>query len=311
MDNPRVLLFIAISFLGLLMWQAWMKDYGPHQQVPSPSPATESAGSTAPVPAPTTAQPQDLPSAQEAPASAPAAPQSPQLATGKQIEVHTDLFRAVIDTRGGDLREVDLLKYPATLKPGSPPFRLMEATAKQLFVAQSGLRAGKGPEPNHHASFTADKLQYDLAAGKDVIDVPLHWTDSKGVQVTKIYRFHRGSYVVDVDFKVRNSGTEAWKAQPYFQLQRTPLKAKSRFIHTYTGGVLYSPADKYQKISFSDMEKKNLDREVSGGWAAMIQHYFAGAWIPPATQPEHYYTRALQGERYVIGLIGPLSLIHT
>ena len=32
MDNPRVLLAIALSFLILLIWQAWMEDYGPRPQ---------------------------------------------------------------------------------------------------------------------------------------------------------------------------------------------------------------------------------------------------------------------------------------
>jgi len=301
MDNPRVLLAIALSFLVLLMWQAWMKDYGPTEQ---PAPQTAEAPK-AETPAAPGAGAEDLPAAHEAPAPQESAPVAMQLPAGQKIEVHTDLFRAVIDTQGGDLREVDLLKYPVTLKPDSPPFRLMETSAEQLFIAQSGLRVGKGPEPTHHARFSVDKQAFDLPAGADTLEVPLHWTNDKGIKVTKIYRFHRDSYVIDVTFQVDNSGGEAWKAQPYFQLQRTPLQSTSKFIHTYTGGVLYSPAEKYQKISFGDMQDKNLNREVTGGWAAMIQHYFVGAWIPPAKQPERYYTRALEGERYVIGMIGP------
>jgi YidC/Oxa1 family membrane protein insertase len=299
MDNPRVLLAIALSFLVLLIWQAWMQDYGP-QKVPPPVPTTAQTGTSSPP-----ASGEDLPAVHEGQPPQQTEQIALQLPAGQQVEVITDLFRAVIDTQGGDLREVDLLKYPVTLTPDSPPFRLLETSAEQLFIAQSGLRAGKGPEPTHHASFQVERHQFELPKDSDVIEVPLRWSDGKGVEVTKIYRFHRGSYVVDVEFQVNNKGAEVWKAQPYYQLQRTPLQSTSRFIHTYTGGVLYSPDEKYQKISFSDMEKGNLNREVTGGWAAMIQHYFVGAWIPPAAQPERYYTRALQGERYVIGMIGP------
>ncbi len=299
MDNPRLLLAIALSFLVLLIWQAWMKDYGPQQPPePVPPPAETDSGSTAP-------SGEDLPAAHDGQAPQPTEQVALQLPAGQKVEVITDLLRAVIDTQGGDLREVDLLKYPVTLKPDSPPFRLLETGADQLFIAQSGLRAGKGPEPTHHADFQVDRHQFELSKDGDVIEVPLHWSDGKGVDVTKIYRFHRGSYVVDVEFQVNNRSAEAWKAQPYYQLQRTPLQTTSRFIHTYTGGVLYSPEEKYQKISFGDMQEANLSREVTGGWAAMIQHYFVGAWIPPAAQPERYYTRALQGDRYVIGMIGP------
>ncbi len=302
MDNPRVLLAIALSFLVLLIWQSWMQDYGPKEPAPAPL-ATET--DTTGVPPATAVTGEDLPSAETDQALQPAEPASAELPAGQQVEVITDQFRAIIDTRGGDLREVDLLQYPETTKPDSPPFRLLETGSRQLFIAQSGLRVGKEPEPNHHASFRVEQTRFELPAGADELEVPLHWTDGKGVEVTKIYRFHRDSFVIDVEFRVSNRGTEAWKAQPYYQLQRTPLAKKSRFLYTYTGGVIYSPEEKYEKIKFDDMQEQNLNREITGGWAAMLQHYFVGAWVPPTDQPERYYTRALPGERYVIGLIGP------
>lgn len=306
MDNPRVLLAIALAFLVLLMWQAWMRDYGPQPQPQQTAPAASAPDSTDAAVPPAAGSGEDLPAAHDDSLQQPAEAPPAQLPSGQQVEVVTDVFHAVIDTRGGDLREVDLLKYPVTLQPDSPPFKLMETGAEQLFIAQSGLRAGTGPEPTHHASFHADSNRYELGAESEQVEVPLRWSDGKGLEVTKIYRFRRDSYVVEVEFRVTNGGGEVWKAQPYYQLQRTPLQNTSRFIHTYTGGVLYSPEEKYQKIGFDDMRDANLNREVTGGWAAMIQHYFVGAWIPPAEQAERYYSRALQGERYVIGMIGPL-----
>jgi len=253
--------------------------------------------------------PPDLPVTPDAEMLQPETPVAATLPSGKRIEVKTDLFRVLIDTQGGDLREVDLLHYPVTLEPGSPPFRLLEESPGQMFIAQSGLRVGKGDEPTHHASFTAEQDSYVMADGTDTLEVPLHWRDGQGVEVTKIYRFHRDNYAVELEYQVSNQSGDVWKARPYYQLQRTPLKQKSRFLHTYTGGVLYSPEEKYQKISFGDMKEANLSRDVTDGWAAMIQHYFVGAWIPPAEEAERYYTRALDGERYVIGMIGPAMAV--
>src|SRR5690606_6011437 len=104
-------------------------------------------------------------------------------------------------------------------------------------------RAGKGPEPTHHASFRVDQQKFKLAKDSDVIEVPLHWSGENGIEVTKIYRFHRSSYVVEVEFQVNNKSGAAWQAQPYYQLQRTPLQSTNRLIHTFTGGVLYSPEE--------------------------------------------------------------------
>ncbi len=300
MDNPRILLAIALSFLVLLIWQAWMQDYGP-----KPVPQQVSTRDTAPDAGTPGIPPEDLPAAPDDQLPEPGEPANVKLPAGQRIEVTTDLFKAVIDTRGGDLRQVDLLKYKVGTEPDSPPFRLLEEGDKQLFIAQSGLRVGKGDEPTHHADFQASKYSYELAADADVLEVPLRWTNNQGVEVVKLYRFHRGSYAIEVEHLVNNQSAEEWKARPYYQLQRTTLEETSRLLYTYTGGVLYSPEERYEKISFDDMQDENLSRDIGAGWAAMLQHYFVGAWVPPADETARYYTRALQGERYVIGMIGP------
>jgi YidC/Oxa1 family membrane protein insertase len=300
MDNPRILLAIALSFLVLLIWQAWMQDYGP-----KPVPQQVSTQEAAPGISAPESSPEDLPAAPDDQSPEIGAVEKPKLPAGQRIEVTTDLFKAQIDTRGGDLRQVALLKYKVGTEPDSPPLLLLEDGDKQLFIAQSGLRIGKGDEPTHHAEFQASKYSYELAADADVLEVPLRWTNSQGVEVVKLYRFRRGSYAIEVEHLASNQGAEEWKARPYYQLQRTPLQETSRFLYTYTGGVLYSPEERYEKISFDDMQDENLSRDIIAGWAAMLQHYFVAAWVPPADETERYYTRALQGERYVIGMIGP------
>ncbi len=303
MDNPRVLLAIALSFIILLMWQSWMDDYAPAPvQQAVEGAATDATGAAE---TPTQSAADDMPSseisAQKAVDALPDTTPSSQPA-GEKIEVFTDTYRAVIDTRGGTLVELDLLQYPETHDPDSPPFKLLEQGDTQLFIAQSGLRTGKtDAEPNHHALFTADQTRYQLADGAEAIEVPLRWTDSKGVQVTKTYRFNRGSYLINLGFEVSNKSAASWSGRPYYQLQRTPLQKKSRFLYTYTGGVIYSPEEKYEKIKFPDMEDENLSRDIKGGWAAMLQHYFLGAIIPDPDVTAHYYTRALGNERYLIG----------
>ncbi|MCO6412988.1 MAG: membrane protein insertase YidC [Thiogranum sp.] len=302
MDNPRVLLAIALSFLVLLIWQAWMQDYGP-QTRPQPQEQQVAEGDATLQPA---APPEDLPSA-PADSLPPAATQDEAVVStpdGQLIEVVTDVYHAVIDTRGGDLQQVDLLQYPKEHPRDPEAFRLLKENPGDLFVAQSGLRAGSEPEPTHHALYRVDQPRYTLDAGADVLEVPLHWSNGSGVEVTKIYRFRRGSYVVELEHRVNNQSSEDWSARPYRQLQRTPPLQTSRILYTYTGGVLYSPEEKYEKIDFDDMAKQDLSRDVSNGWAAMIQHYFVAAWIPDAETTLRYYTRALSGERYVMGMIG-------
>ncbi|MEZ5541159.1 MAG: membrane protein insertase YidC [Pseudomonadota bacterium] len=304
MDNQRLFLFVALSFVVLLLWQAWMKDYGP---APEPAPVAEQAA-----PAGTAApggKADDLPAG--APHEATAAAALPEdaglLNSDTQVVVETDMYRAVIDTAGGDLRQLDLLDYAATTKPDSPPFRLLNDTLPNLFILQSGLRSAGGAEPTHHAVYRAAQAQFRMAAGAETLEVPLVWDSGDGVTVTKRYIFHRGRHVVDLEHEVVNNSAAEWSGRQYRQLQRTEVAktGQNRFIYTYTGGVIYSPEEKYEKIKFEEMLKKPLDRTITDGWAAMLQHYFLGALIPERGIPEHYYTKALSNARYVIGLVSP------
>ena len=305
MDNQRLLIFIALSFVVMLLWQAWMKDYGPEPKV-QPSPGTADQQATKDISG------EDLPHADAGTGTKESfVPEEITLKTGQQVRVETDTLSVVIDTLGGDLRQAGLLDYHVSTKPGSPIFQLLNDTMPDLFVVQSGLRTPDGAEPTHHARYRAEKLDYKLDKNADTLQVPLHWSSPEGVVVTKLYTFHRDSYVVDVDYEVKNGSATDWHGREYRQLQRTPLAAssQSKFIHTYTGAVLYSPEDKYQKISFDDMEKAPLDRAITDGWAAMIQHYFVVALIPERGQEDRYYTKTLAGPRYVIGLISPQDTV--
>jgi len=309
MDNPRLLLLIALSFLAMMIWQAWVQDYGPKPQPTESTTQQAPAGVTSgAAPAPT----QDLPAAGTA-TSAPSVSASQALESGQRISVETDLLHGEIDTRGGDLRVLDMLAYPESTKPDSAPFRLLNDQGKEVFVVQSGVRTGTTEEPTHHAVFKASQTDFHLADGADTLDVPLYWDNGAGVTLVKTYHFERGSYVVRVDMAIDNKSADSLSVRRYDQLQRSepekPSGHSAVASRVYTGGVIYSPQDKYQKIAFTDMKKSDLGRDVQGGWAAMVQHYFFAAWIPPADDAEHFYSRALDDNRYVLGMIGPQTTV--
>ncbi len=303
MDNQRLFLFIALSLVLLLIWQAWQRDYG---TAPPPPPAPGKAA------APETTAPAvpDLPTAlppAAAPSGAPGTPAAVAPAGGR-IHVQTDLLDVVLGTVGGDIERVELRRYPNEV--GNPhPFVLLNDTLPDLFISQTGLLAdpGAAAAPNHRATFEAGRQRYELAPGAHQLQVRLRWTGSDGLQVVKVYTFERGSYVVDLHYEVSNPGDQPWSGRAYLQLQRTEVaeKGQSSFIHTYLGGVLYSAETKYQKIPFKQMTKEPLNRTLDGGWVAMLQHYFVAAWIPPQDAKLHYYTKVVDASRYVIGYLTP------
>ena len=313
MENNRLLLFVALAAVSFLLWDNWQRDYGPQ-----PAPTTSQVGQSTQMPlsggeVPTAS---DVPSSPQASAtsrdaSVPMAKSASALKRGQRITVSTDLVYAEIDSIGGDLRLVDLKKYPISVKTPEKPIRLMDDTLPNVFVAQSGF-AGKQSKssqvttksPNHYTNYKAERDSYTLAEGADNLNVDLKWTSPDGVTFTKRYAFKRGSYEVAVIYIIDNRSGKEWRGNSYYQMQHNNSTSieESRFVYSYMGGVIYSPDKKYQKISFGDMEDSNLNRDIKDGWAAMIQHYFVSAWIPETTNAFTYFTRTInQNERYVLG----------
>ena len=66
-------------------------------------------------------------------------------------------------------------------------------------------------------------------------------------------------------------------------------------VSTYTGPAEYTEQDKYQKISFSDIEKgkAKFNALADNGWMAMVQHYFVSAWIPEEKVQREFYAEKL------------------
>ncbi len=321
MDNLRLILFFALAFILLLLWQAWEKDYGPQpaataavestvgssdttsSAVPSAVPAAAPAGEGIPSAVPSVSATAAVPAPDNVPAPASAT-----------IKIKTDLYTMEIGTTGGNVLKVFLNDYPASLGDKQNSFQLMKPEPPNLFVAQSGLIAGEGSTaPTHETPYQAANSEYQLADGEDQLNVDLFWTSPDGVKVTKRFTYQRGSYLVTVQHIVENGSDKPWVGREYRQLVRTPAEdgsAASKVLYTYTGGAIYSEENKYEKINFEDMEESKLSREVKGGWIAMLQHYFLGAWIPPVDQTDTFYTNVLSGKRYVLGAYTPAVTVQ-
>ena len=303
-EQVRTLLVIALAVVSLLIWQAWRQDYGAKPVAPAP----QSSSMRGDAPAPAESAAPDVPEsiAPDRPPASDTPEASASAAPGEVVTVRTDFYQAQIDLVGGTLSRVDLIKYPVSTDKPDVPFTLLNSNPPGVFLAQSGLVGSEG-SPNHHQRFTAPAAQYVLEDGQDRLVVPLQWVGSNGISVIKRYVFYRDRYKIDVSFEVTNNTQQAWQGRMYGQFQRGVVEETRGLFrtYTYTGGVVSTPEKPYEKIDFSDMTKSNLNLASQGGWIAMIQHYFAGAWVPDQNVESQYYTKALVNERYVIGVLTP------
>jgi YidC/Oxa1 family membrane protein insertase len=309
MENQRLIFFAALMFVLFLLWQNWMEFQAKKHPPPVPPVATVPARSAGQAGVPAPAPGQDVPTA------APAVGAGPQaIGSGQRIHVATDLFEAEIDTLGGDLRRMGLRTYPESIQQPDHPFQLLRDDGAEIFIAQSGLVAlNNGPAPSHYAQFSPEETEYRLADGQDTLDVRLHWSDPSGLKVVKTYTFRRGSFLVELNQRVENGAASDWRGGQYRQFQRTPPKTSNSYfgggVITYTGAVISTPEQRYQKISFDEIAKKELSQPVKDGWVAMIQHYFLGAWVPNVGEAEDFYTKVVGGNRYVLGMRGSVQAV--
>ena len=290
MDNQRLILFIVFSFSLLLLWEAWQDKSAPQPTVPSATsvPATG-------VPAPSEALKATVP---------PATP-STGFGKGARVVVETDVLRATIDANGGDLRQLDLLKYHET-EDKNKVLTLFEDNQTQPYLAQSGL-VGKDL-PTHRSVYQLNSGTYRLTGGVAQLEVPLVWNDpASGIRVEKDYIFKRGSYAVEVRTRVTNGGTKPIDLTPYYQFTRhgEAPRGESFFIHSYTGPAFYTDAEKFKKVTFKDIQsgKADFEKTADNGWVGMVQHHFVAAWLPENGVKREYYTRALGDGLYSAGVI--------
>jgi len=97
----------------------------------------------------------------------------------------------------------------------------------------------------------------------------------------------------------------------YLQLVRdgNKLTGESAFYSTFTGPAVYTENKKFQKIEFSDIEKNKaeIDKQADNGYVAMVQHYFASAWLLAKGVPRELFVRKVDNNLYSVGMITPLG----
>ncbi|QCU91061.1 membrane protein insertase YidC [Thiomicrorhabdus sediminis] len=231
------------------------------------------------------------------------------ISQGQRIHVTTDTLDLIIDTQGGDIREAKLLQFGASHNPDEP-FHLMSDNGPLVYMAQNGLatqKQAKLPAPTHKSVYQTAQTSYQLTGDK--LEVPLTW-EQDGVKVTKTYTFTKGKYLIDVSYKVENTTAEPWTGSLYSQLVRNRYNPdESWMMYTYTGPVLYdgNAEEKYVKHSFDDLNTQAISgRNVTGGWAAMIQQYFLTAIVPDQAAQNSYFAKPLGEGRYAVGVVEPM-----
>ena len=297
-ENVRTFLIIGLCGVLFLMWQAWQRDYGPNQTYQPAPVQTSEQGIEQPQPDSGTP---DLPAIPEQPAAETLVNETVEEVKSDKVRVTTDLFSLDMNAQG--IFRLRLLDYPVALETPEEKFPLLNDTLPNVFTIESGILGSNG-EPGQEADFKPQAREYSLQAGRDTLDVDFKWEGASGIRITRTFRFTRGSYLIETINRIENTGDAAWSGRMYGQFRRTEVPAQGGLfrVYTYTGGVISSADKPYEKVDFEDMVDQPVNRDIIGGWVAMIQHYFAAAWVPDAPKNSHYYSKVTPESQYILGL---------
>lgn len=344
MDIKRTVLWIIFFLSAVMLFDNWQHDHGrpslfsPNaaqtQHVSGAAPA--SGASASDVPAATNAA-----SAATTPAAAAASGNAAQPvnagapAQTQIVHFRTDLYDGEIDTRGGSLIKLSLLKEKESAGAASNPFvallnriqnhtstggagadnqkfvTLFDHTQNHTYLARTGLVGGNFP--NHNDVFTVTSGPRELASGENALTISLESPEKGGVKVVKTYTFTRGSYVIGVNTKVENAGNTPVSPTLYMELVRgnQPVETTHFSRSSFLGPAVYTSEHHFQKVPFSDIDKNKASyaSTASDGWIAMVQHYFATAWIPPQNVKRSIYVENFDTSLYRVGVQQPLGTI--
>ncbi|MDN7494121.1 membrane protein insertase YidC [Burkholderia gladioli] len=300
MDIKRTVLWVIFFMSAVMLYDNWQRAHG-RQSMFFPN-VTQTTGASS------TDASSGASAAGGAPAALPAAsttaPDSTApIAQAQLVKFSTDVYDGEIDTRGGTLAKLTLKKEGDGKQPDLF-VTLFDHTKDHTYLARTGVTGGNFP--NHNDLYTpAAGNPSALAAGQDSMKLSFESQEKGGVKVVKTYTFTRGSYVIGVDTKIDNVGTAPVTPTVYMEIVRdsTPVETPL-FSHTFLGPAVYTDQKHFQKITFSDIDKNKAEyiNSADNGWVAMVQHYFASAWIPQQGVKRDIYVEKIDPSLYRVGV---------
>ena len=315
-DIRRTILWVIFGFSLVLLWDKWQMHNGKQATFfPTPSSAVATAPAQPQVASPAASGvPSAVPAAVGTATGAAAVPAStPALAAAparEQVVVTTDVLRLTFDSEGGSLTRAEMLQY-ADMADKSKNFLLFDQSPDRVYLAQTGLIGGNFP--THKTPMTVVPGPRSLGDGQDSLSVRFESPSVDGLQLVKTWTVQRGTYALSVQHEILNTGAAPVAPQLYLQLVRDGNKppGESSIYSTFTGPAVYTEAKKYQKIDFKKIDegKVDIEKTASNGYVAMVQHYFASAWLLADGIERNLFMRKVDTNLYSVGMITSLGSI--
>ncbi len=293
MEQARLLLAIALSFLVFLVWNLFFIDRQPlpppDQPLQADRPAT-SEPRTEPVEMPEE-QPLPLPD-QTAPATRP-----PRILT-----VDTPFYRVELSEQGAVFQSFVLKDYREEANPDAPFKQLIAPDLPG--TVQTGFIGGGLPSLRD-VTFTADVEMDSLPVQDAPRELRFTWTSPQGVVFEKRYTFSPATYLIGLDVTIRNASGQT--------IQGSPVVALASHIPEQTRYGFQGPSalidDSVEQIKIDKIDDKN-NYVGPVRWVSLESRYFMTSVVAREVSDEARMHLVVKGEDLLENqYIGPVSEI--
>jgi len=308
MDIRKTLLWVVFSVSGIMLFNNYQISNG-QNPLPlfAPPQATKPNTSNTPKQEPANANLSSVPQVIDQKAKVLDASPSPietvQTTPSKTIVLKNDLLEVEISNKGGTITHAILKKHTENKQP----IVLFNTEKQSTYLARSGLTSVGLELPNHNDIFLDKVIQNEQQV--------IFSATKNGVTLEKKYTLEPNSYVLKVENKITNQTTNTISPFLYAELVKdSNVVVESQFYSTFTGPAIYTDKEKYKEVGFGDIEKKKVklpqpQEAGESSWIAMVQHYFATAWIPNPESAREVYFDKLDNNLYRVGVKSAIASI--
>ena len=189
-------------------------------------------------------------------------PLTDMLANKKIVTITTDVIKVSIDTLGGDIVEVKLLKNLDKMeKEGGQPISILTRANGNEFIAESGLIGANGTDTaSGRPVFKAQASNYVLMGDDEQLKVDLAYNQG-AVEIIKRFEFKPSDYRIGVRYIIRNLTPDHWSATFFGQFRRDshqPVTDSSVGMRPFLGAALRETCLLYTSPSPRDKRQSRM-----------------------------------------------------
>jgi len=190
----------------------------------------------------------------------------------KEIMIETDLYRAVLTTKGARLKEFYLKKYKSKANDSSPEVNLVTSAAQGGTFALTGDGDFSVAE---QAIYTVDKPDNLLRlTGTEEKSLRFSFLLPSGVTLQKTYTFNSNNYSVGVDLQVQNSTPSAKQGTVSLALIEDTDKTLTGDIVDDTSAAASLVGGKLRVDTLSALAKEDKTYKEEVLWSGYKNKYF-------------------------------------